>query len=108
MKKILIIADGILAKNFLSRLFEAKSNSHHYIIIAQNKEIIDTQMNFEKFQLLSLRPYQLFKAKKRRGRVFQPVLYHHSKQSRRTGKLRKFTQDQHENRDSFYEYLGAR
>ena len=63
MKKILIIADGILAKNFLSRLFEAKSNSHHYIIIAQNKEIIDTQMNFENFSFYHFDPTSFSKLK---------------------------------------------
>ena len=56
MKKILIIANGILAKNFLSRLFEAKSNSHHYIIIAQNKGIVDTQTNFENFSFYHFDP----------------------------------------------------
>lgn len=58
MKNILIIADGILAKHFLERLFNSKNNSlHNYTIITYNDETLPkTDINFENFTFLSFDP----------------------------------------------------
>ena len=37
MKNILIVADGIVAKYFLERLFVARNNAHHYTVIAMDE-----------------------------------------------------------------------
>ncbi|MCD8213914.1 MAG: potassium transporter TrkA, partial [Campylobacter sp.] len=63
MKKILIIADGILAKNFLGRLIASKSNSHHYVIVVQDKNLIDTRTNFENFNFYHFDPTSFSKLK---------------------------------------------
>ena len=38
MKNILIVADGIVAKHFLERLFVSRSSAHHYVVIACGDE----------------------------------------------------------------------
>ncbi|ANE35898.1 putative TrkA domain protein [Campylobacter iguaniorum] len=66
MKNILIIADGILAKHFLERLFNSKNNSlHNYTIITYNDETIpQMQTNFENFSFFSFDPTSLAKLSK--------------------------------------------
>lgn len=65
MKNILIIADGILAKNFLERLFNSKNNAlHNYTVITYNEETLPSwDVNFENFIFYSFDPTSLGKLK---------------------------------------------
>ncbi|MCI7363888.1 COG3400 family protein [Campylobacter lanienae] len=65
MKNILIIADGILAKNFLERLFNSKNNAlHNYTVITYNEETIPSwDVNFENFVFYNFDPTSLGKLK---------------------------------------------
>ncbi|MEE3704227.1 TrkA C-terminal domain-containing protein [Campylobacter sp. CX2-8023-23] len=65
MKNILIIADGILAKNFLERLFNSKNNAlHNYTVITYNEETIPSwDVNFENFIFYNFDPTSLGKLK---------------------------------------------
>ncbi|AGZ81832.1 COG3400 family protein [Campylobacter fetus] len=65
MKNILIIADGILAKHFLERLFNSRNNSlHNYTIITYNEETLPkTDVNFENFNFYSFDPTSFSKLK---------------------------------------------
>lgn len=63
MKKILIIADGILAENFIKRLLKAKSVSHHYTIVIEKNGIISDDMNLENFSFYYFDPTSFSKLK---------------------------------------------
>ena len=65
MKNILLIADGILAKNFLERLFNSKNNAlHNYTVITYNEETIPSwDVNFENFVFYNFDPTSLGKLK---------------------------------------------
>ena len=49
MKKILIVADGILAKNFLRRLHNSKISEHEYLIISDDETMGEDAQNLENF-----------------------------------------------------------
>jgi len=49
MKKILIVADGILAKNFLRRLHSSKISEHEYLIISDDETMGEDAQNLENF-----------------------------------------------------------
>ena len=61
MKKILIIADGAFARNFLDRLLGAKSNLHHYIVVSS--EDLSQKANYENFTFYQFDPTSLSKLK---------------------------------------------
>lgn len=61
MKKILIIADGAFARNFLDRLLGAKSNLHHYIVVSN--EDLSQKANYENFTFYQFDPTSLSKLK---------------------------------------------
>ena len=61
MKKILIIADGTFARNFLNRLLETKSNLHHYIVVSS--EDYSQKSNYENFTFYQFDPTSLSKLK---------------------------------------------
>ena len=48
MKNILIVADGIVAKHFLERLFVSRSSTHNYVVIACGDEDY-SDVNLENF-----------------------------------------------------------
>lgn len=55
MKKILVIADGALSKHFLRRLFENRSNLHHYMVVSKNS-LSDLNINAENFSFHEFDP----------------------------------------------------
>lgn len=61
MKKILIIANGTFARNFLNRLLETKSNLHHYIVVSS--EDYSQKSNYENFTFYQFDPTSLSKLK---------------------------------------------
>ena len=61
MKKILIIADGAFARNFLDRLLGAKSNLHHYIVVSSEDH--SQKANYENFTFYQFDPTSLSKLK---------------------------------------------
>ena len=61
MKKILIIADGAFARNFLDRLLGAKSNLHHYIVVSNEDH--SQKANYENFTFYQFDPTSLSKLK---------------------------------------------
>lgn len=58
MKNVLIVADGILAKHFLERLFNSKNNNlHNYTIITYDNETLPkSEVNFENFTFFNFDP----------------------------------------------------
>ncbi|MGG7073149.1 TrkA C-terminal domain-containing protein [Campylobacter sp. 9BO] len=63
MKKILIIADGLFAKSFIDKLYGLRSNLHHYVVISNDKDIIDTKNSFENFTYHHFDPTSLSRLK---------------------------------------------
>lgn len=76
MKNILIIADGILAKNFLERLFNSKNNAlHNYTVITYNEETLPSwDVNFENFIFYSFDPTSLGKLKMHLNSEFEQAM----------------------------------
>lgn len=64
MKNILIVADGIVAKHFLERLFVAKNSSHHYVVITYDDDMIPKNVNLENFSFYKFDPTSLDKLKR--------------------------------------------
>ena len=58
MKNILIVADGIVAKHFLERLFVSRSSTHHYVVIACGDEDY-SDVNLENFTFYRFDPTSL-------------------------------------------------
>lgn len=56
MKNILVIADGIVAKHFLERLFVAKNSSHHYTVITYKDDIVPANLSLENFSFYRFDP----------------------------------------------------
>lgn len=58
MKNILIIAGGIIAKDFLERLFSSKTSIlHNYTIITQDKNTLpEIKVNYENYEFLNFDP----------------------------------------------------
>ncbi|MDR0468088.1 MAG: potassium transporter TrkA [Campylobacteraceae bacterium] len=61
MKKILIIADGILAKQFLERVVNIQSDSNEYVVVAYRKSITLPSFLPKNFKLHSFDPTSLEK-----------------------------------------------
>ncbi|MCD8478061.1 MAG: hypothetical protein LRY68_09385 [Sulfurospirillum sp.] len=55
MKKILIIADGILAKQFLERVMESEAGENSYTVISYKENTLPKKRP-ENFKFLSLTP----------------------------------------------------
>ena len=49
MKNILIIADTIVAKHFLERLFVARNNAHHYTVVIYGDDLDFSDVTLENF-----------------------------------------------------------
>ena len=62
MKNILIVADGIVAKHFLERLFVSRSSTHHYVVIACGDEDY-SDVNLENFTFYRFDPTSLDRLK---------------------------------------------
>ena len=58
MKNILIVADGIVAKHFLERLFVSRSSTHNYVVIACGDEDY-SDVNLENFTFYRFDPTSL-------------------------------------------------
>lgn len=63
MKNILIIADGIVAKHFLERLFVVRSSMHHYTIITYAQELNFGDIGLENFTFYKFDPTSLDRLK---------------------------------------------
>ena len=76
MKNILIIADGILAKHFLERLFASKNNNlHNFYIITQNKKTLPSnKANFENFYFYSFDPTSKFRLESLMDTKFDKIM----------------------------------
>lgn len=64
MKNILIIADGILAKSFLERVFGLKETKLNFVIITYKDTTLPKKPKSENFKFLSFDPTSLDKLKK--------------------------------------------
>lgn len=64
MKNILIIADGILAKSFLERVFSLKETNVNFIIITYRNTTLPKKPKSENFKFLSFDPTSLEKLKR--------------------------------------------
>lgn len=64
MKNILIIADGILAKSFLERVFSLKETKLNFIIITYRDTTLPKKPKSENFKFLSFDPTSLEKLKR--------------------------------------------
>lgn len=75
MKNILIIADGILAKQFLERLFASKNNSlHNFTIISNEKTLPECDTNFENFKIFDIDPTSKFKLEKTLNSIINKII----------------------------------
>lgn len=63
MKKILVIADGILAKHFLERVFKIKNVIHNYTIVSYQNEITQNDFSAANFKFHHFDPTSLEKFK---------------------------------------------
>ena len=64
MKNILIIADGIVAKHFLEKLFAAKNSAHHYTVVTYKDAAIPKNTNLENFSFHEFDPTSFDKLKR--------------------------------------------
>ncbi|WP_172199557.1 COG3400 family protein [Campylobacter sp. RM16188] len=74
MKNILIIADGIVAKHFLERLFVTKNSSHHYSIITYKEGIVPSGLKIENFSFYNFDPTSLDRLKRAADGYFSQFL----------------------------------
>ena len=56
MKNILIIADTIVAKHFLERLFVARNNAHHYTVVIYGDDLDFSDVTLENFSFYKFDP----------------------------------------------------
>lgn len=63
MKNILILADGVLAKHFITRLASSKIGLYHYVLISCDERISKTELNKDRFSLHEFDPTSLSKFK---------------------------------------------
>lgn len=63
MKEILILADGVLAKHFITRLTNSKINLYHYTIISADERITNMEISKNRFSLHNFDPTSLSKLK---------------------------------------------
>jgi trkA domain protein len=59
MKNILIIADSIVAKHFLERLFVVRNSTHHYTVITHSDDLKFDDLGLENFSFYKFDPTSL-------------------------------------------------
>lgn len=74
MKKILIIADGILAKHFLERVMNVESDKNEYTIISYRNKTLPQHELPKNFELLSFDPTSLEKISQIKSNNFLQVM----------------------------------
>lgn len=63
MKNILILAEGVLAKHFISRLAGSKIGAYYYNIVSNDERITKSELNKQRFKLFEFDPTSLSKLK---------------------------------------------